>query len=75
VGLCVGVQLSIHPIILFFHLASNVFSIVLRIRLGLSHPLVLRVSHCICSQLLNPMGIKIFRYIHGGERMALHDVV
>jgi hypothetical protein len=47
----------------------------LHTRLGLFHPLVLRVSHYICSQLLNPMGIHIFRCTHGGESMALHVVV
>jgi hypothetical protein len=46
VGLNVGIRLSIHPITLFFHLASNVFSTTLCIGLGLSHPLVLKVSHC-----------------------------
>jgi hypothetical protein len=74
VGLSVGIWLSIHPIILFFHLVSNVFSTTLRTKLGLSHPSILSVSHCICSQLLNPMGIHIFCYTHGGEKMALHVV-
>jgi len=37
-GLSVGVWLSICPIFFFFHQASNVFSTMLCIRLGLSHP-------------------------------------
>jgi hypothetical protein len=63
------------PIILFFHLLSNVFSTSLHAKLSLSHPLVLGVSHYICSQPLDPMGIHLLHCVHGGERMALHDVV
>jgi len=51
----------------------DVFSITLRIRLGLSHPLVVGVSHCIFSQPLNPTRIHLLRCAHDGERMALHD--
>ncbi len=36
-------------VILFFHLLSDVFSIALCIKLGLSHPLVIGVSHYICN--------------------------
>jgi hypothetical protein len=28
-----------------------------------------------CYQLLNPMGIHLLRYAHGGERIASHDDV
>jgi hypothetical protein len=63
------------PIIIFFHLLSNVFSTSLHARLSLSHPLVLGVSQYICSQPLDPMGIHLFHYVHAKERMALHDVV
>ncbi len=51
----------------------DVFSTTLRIRLGLSHPLVVGVSHCIFSQPLNPTRIHLLRCAHSGERMALHD--
>ncbi len=44
------------PIIPFFRLHSNVFSTTLHIRLGLSHPLILGVSHCIYNQPLDFMG-------------------
>jgi hypothetical protein len=43
--------------------------------LGLSHLLVLGVSHDICNQPSDPMGILLFCCTHGGERTASHDVV
>ncbi len=61
--------------IFFFHLALNIFFIALCTRLGISHPLILGVSHCICSQPLDPMGIHLFHGVHGGERTGSHDVV
>jgi hypothetical protein len=36
-------------IIFLFHLPLDVFSITLCTRLGLSHPLILGVSHCVCN--------------------------
>jgi hypothetical protein len=33
------------------------------------------VSHYICSQPLDPMGIHLFHYVHVGKRMTLPDVV
>jgi hypothetical protein len=75
VGSCVGAWLVVHLIILFFHLPSYVLFTTLRIKLGLSHPLVLGVSHYICKQHLNLMEIHFLHYAHGGERMALHDVM
>jgi hypothetical protein len=47
----------------------------LHIELNFSHPLILRVSHCICSQPLDPMGIHLLHYTHDGQRIASHDVV
>jgi hypothetical protein len=44
-------------------------------RFGLSHPLVIGMSHYICNQPLDPMGIQIFHYAHGGKKMASHNVV
>jgi hypothetical protein len=75
VGSCVGAWLVIRLIILFFHLLSYGLFTILCIKLGLSHPLVLGVSHYIYSQHLNLMGIHFLHRAHGGERMALHDVV
>jgi hypothetical protein len=71
---CFVVSLPNH-FYLFFHLTLDVFFTLLHIRLGLSHPLVLGVSHCICSQPLDLIGIHILCCIHGEKRMALHDVV
>lgn len=63
------------PIILFFRLLSNVSSTALHVRLNLSLLLVLGVSHYVCSQLLDLIWIHLFRCVHGGGRMTLHDVV
>ncbi len=71
----VNTWLSTRPSIFFFHMVSNDFSTALCIRLCLSHLLILGVSHCICSQPLDPMGIHLFHCIHGGEKMVSHDVV
>ncbi len=57
-GLGVGTWLSTHLIIFFFYITSYIFSIALHTRLGLSILLILGVSHCICSQLLDPMEIQ-----------------
>jgi hypothetical protein len=48
-GLNVDAWLLARLIVLFFCLPLDVFSIPLCTRLGLSHPLVLGVSHCICN--------------------------
>jgi hypothetical protein len=61
---CVGIWLLACLIILFFHLALNVFSTTLCTRLGFSHPLVLGVSHWICNQPLDPMGIHLLCCVH-----------
>jgi hypothetical protein len=49
---------------LFFHLDLYVFSTTLRTRLGFSHPLILGVSHWICNQPLDPMGIHLLCCVH-----------
>ncbi len=74
-GLGAGALLLAHPIIPFLCLLLNVFFIVVGIRLGLSHPLVLGVSHYICNQPLDVMGIHLLRCAHGGERKVSHDVM
>jgi hypothetical protein len=62
-------------VIPFFCLILDPFSIVLHIWLGLFHPLALGLSHCICGQLLNLMGIHLLCCTHGGEMMASYDVM
>jgi len=59
----------------FFWLGFKCFSTMLCIRLGLSYPLVLGVSHDICSQPLDLMGIHFLCHTHGEEKMTSHDVV
>ncbi len=75
VGPSEGIQLLAYLIIPFFHLPLNVLSTTLPTWLGLSHPLVLGVSHYICNQPLDPLGIHLLCCTHGGEKMAFHDVV
>jgi len=70
----VGAWLSPHQII-FFCLALNVFSSIVRTKLGLPHPLALGLSNCICGQPLDRMGIHLFFCTHGRERTTSHDVV
>jgi hypothetical protein len=61
------------PIIPYFHLASNVFSSILRTKLSLPHPLALGLTHCICGQPLDPMGTHLFHYSHGEEQISSHN--
>ncbi len=75
VGPSVDAWLSTHPIIIFFYLTLEVFSIALRTNLGLSHLLVLEESHCIYNQPLDLMGIHLLHCTHVGARMVLHDIV
>jgi hypothetical protein len=56
----------------FVCMASNVFFIVLCIKLGF---LILLISHYICRHPLDFIGIHLFRYAHGGEKITSHDVV
>ncbi len=39
------------------------------------HPLALRLSHYICGQPLDSMGIHLFRCAHGEEKTTSHDAV
>jgi hypothetical protein len=75
VGFSVGTWLFVHLAVPCFHLHSDVFSFVLQIRLGFPHPLVFNFTHCIYNELLDPMGIHLLHYAHGGERVVSHDVI
>jgi hypothetical protein len=44
-------------------------------RLDFFHPLIVGVSHCICNQPLDPMGIHLVHCAHGEEKTTLHDFV
>lgn len=65
----------VHLVIPCFHFPLNVFSFALRTKLSLPHPLALSLTHCIYDQPLDPMGIHLFHYAHGGEKTTSHDVV
>ncbi len=79
IGSCVRssakVGLFVHLIIPCFHLPLDVFSFALQIRLSLPHPLTLGLTHNIYGQLLNPMGIHLLHFAHGGERTTSHDAI
>ncbi len=44
-------------------------------RLSLPHILALGLTHCICGQSLDPTGIHLFHYTHGGKRTSSHDAI
>jgi hypothetical protein len=67
--------LSIHPIISFFRMASDIFSLILHTKLGLPHPTIHGLSQCICSQAINPIGIHLLCCVHGGKHMATNDAI
>jgi hypothetical protein len=58
---------------IYFCFVWKKFFITLCNKLGISHLLVLGVSHCIYSQPLDPMGIHLLCYAHGEERLISHD--
>jgi hypothetical protein len=58
-----------------FYLPSNVFSSTLSIKLNLPHPLTLGLTHYVCGEPLDPLGIHLLRCAHGGEKTTSHDVV
>jgi len=71
----VGVWFITQLIFLAFQLVSLVFSIVLWTQLGLPHPLVARILWCVCTHLINLMGIHLLYCVHGNEWARTHDVV
>jgi hypothetical protein len=68
----VNAWLFVHPITLSFHLALDVFSLVL---CTIPHPIALGLIHCICGQLLDLEGTHLFHCSHDGERIAFNDVI
>jgi hypothetical protein len=68
--------LSVCPIILFIHLASNIFlHDAMCTKLGLPHMLTFGLSHYIYGQPLDLMGIHLFCCAHGGEKTTSHNVI
>jgi hypothetical protein len=54
---------------------SLVFSTTLWIQLGLAHPSIVGVFWCMCTHLIDPMGILLLRCAHGNERTRTHDAI
>jgi hypothetical protein len=57
-----GVWLTVRPIFLSFWLASLIFSIMLRIQLGLPHPSIAGIFWCVCTNSKN----KYVKLLHSG---------
>ncbi len=47
----------------------------LRTWLGLPYPLTFGLSHCICDQPLDPMGIHFLCCAHDGDKTTSHDIM
>jgi hypothetical protein len=75
VGLGTSAWLFTYPFIQPFCLPFDVFSFALRIKLGLPHPLALKVTHCICGEPLNVLGTHLSGCSHGGEWIASDDAI
>jgi hypothetical protein len=71
----VGAWLFARLIIPCFYLPLYVFSSTLSTKLSFLHPLILGLTHCVCGELLDPLGIHLFQCAHGKERIASHDDV
>ncbi len=70
-----GVLFMARPIFLGFRLVSLIFSITLRIRLGLLHPSIVYIPWCVCTHPIHFMGIHFLHCVHGNEHIGTHDVV
>jgi len=74
-GLEVGIWLIIWLAFLTFQLSSPSFSIVLWMWLGLSHPSIISICHCMYTHPINAIGVHLLCHAHGNEYMGTHDVV
>ncbi len=63
------------PIFPSFRLASLIFSITFWIWLGLPHPSITCIFHCVCTHPIDPMGIHFLCCAHGNECTWTHDVI
>jgi hypothetical protein len=75
IRLGVRAWLSVCPIILFIHLASNIFSSVVQCAPSWASPIYWPLACHIYGQPLDLMGIHLFCYIHGGEKKTSHNVI
>jgi hypothetical protein len=76
---CIGPRLNLWfytcPIILYFIMAFNIFSLALCIRSGFPHLMAGGFSQCICGQPIDSTWIHLLRCVHEGEHIATHDAV
>jgi hypothetical protein len=74
-GLGVNDWFIIQLFFLVFLLFSPIFSITLRVQLGLPHPSIAGIPPCVCAHPINLMGIHFLHYVHGNERTRAHDAI
>jgi len=58
-----------------FWLFSLIFCIDFHTRLGLPHPLIACIPWCVCTHLMDLMGINFLCYVHGNEHIGTYDVI
>jgi hypothetical protein len=74
IGSCLRAWLFTHLVIPSFCMTSNIFSLTLCTKLGPPHPMIIGLTHYICGQSLNLMGIHILQCFHGKKCIIFHDV-
>jgi hypothetical protein len=74
-NLGVGAWFIVQPNFPNFWLFSPFFSMTLRTQLELPHPSIASLPWCVCTHLIDPMGIHLLHCAHGNERMGTHDAV
>ncbi len=76
---CSGLEASVWFItqLIFstFWLFSLIFFKTLRTWLGLPHPSIANILQCVCTDLIDLMGIHFLCYIHGKECIGTHDAI
>ncbi len=75
IGSRLGAWLFTHLVIPSFCVTFNIFSLTLCTELGLPHPMIIGLTHYICGQSLNLMGVHLLQCSHGNECTTFHDVV
>jgi len=74
-GLGVDAWLTTWLIFQTFQLLSLICCIDFHMWFGLPHPLIACIPWCVCTHLVNPMGINFLCYVHGNEHIGTHDVI
>jgi hypothetical protein len=71
----VGVWFIAQIVFPTIRLFSLFFSTTLHMRLGLPHPSITGIFQCMCTHLIDLMGIHLLHYVHGNERTGTHVLV